>query len=190
LRIERGAFFGQAEAMNDLRFFALALAVAACGGCSGGNPPAVPTAAGGNAIPGLPTQAQPRLRTVKLWLGPEEMVTELAATEVQVQTGMMFRTNMAENESMLFDLGFPHRVSFWMPNCPLPLSVAYINSDGVIDEIHDLKPYDTNLVYSVSERIQFALETRQGWFERHGIKAGMALRTERGSLRQTFSGTR
>ena len=97
---------------------------------------------------------------------------------------------MAENESMLFDLEVPQRASFWMPNCPLPLSVAYINPEGVIDEIHDLKPYDTNLVYSVSKNIQFALETRQGWFERHGIKAGVALRTERGSLKETFSRSR
>jgi uncharacterized membrane protein (UPF0127 family) len=102
----------------------------------------------------------------------------------------MFRTNMAENEGMLFDLEYPHRVSFWMPNCPLPLSVAYINPDGVIEEIHDLKPFDTNFVYSVSEQVQFALETKQGWFERHNIKPGVAMRSERGSLKQTFSGAR
>lgn len=175
--------------MNILQVLALALAAAVCGGCTGGNPNTVPATAD-DAMPPLPTHAQPKLKTVKLWLGPEEMLAELAATELQVRTGMMFRTNMAENEGMLFDLEYPHRVSFWMPNCPLPLSVAYINPDGVIEEIHDLKPFDTNFVYSVSEQVQFALETKQGWFERHNIKPGVAMRSERGSLKQTFSGAR
>ena len=174
--------------MNELRVLALALAVAVAG-CGGCKPVAAPPAVG-SGIPGLPTQAQPKLQTVKLWLGPEEMIAELAATTEQVRTGMMFRTNMAENEGMLFDLGYPQPTGFWMPNCPLPLSVAYINPDGVIEEIHNLQPFDTNTVNSVSQNIQFALETRQGWFERHNIKPGVAMRTERGSLKETFSGKR
>ena len=39
---------------------------------------------------------------MKLWLGAEEMVAELALTGEQMQTGMMFRTNLAENAGMLF----------------------------------------------------------------------------------------
>ena len=39
---------------------------------------------------------------MKLWLGAEEMTAELALTAEQVQTGMMFRTNLAENAGMLF----------------------------------------------------------------------------------------
>jgi len=172
--------------MNELRVLVLALAVVVCGGCK----PAAAPPANASQIPGLPTHAQPRLQTVKLWLGAQEMIAELAATPDQVRTGMMFRTNMAETEGMIFDLEYPQQTGFWMPNCPLPLSVAYINANGEIEEIHNLQPYDTNLVYSTSENIRFALETRQGWFERHNIKPGVALRTERGSIKETFSGKR
>lgn len=168
------------------RLFSFGLAVVLCAGC--GKPAASPPpAAGPPPIPGLPTHAQDKLATTKVWLGPEEMIAELAATPGQVHTGMMFRTNMGENEGMLFDLYLPQRASFWMPNCPLPLSVAYINSDGVIEEIHDLRPYDTNSVFSATDDIRFALETRQGWFQRHNINTGAVIRTERGSLLQTFS---
>jgi hypothetical protein len=142
--------------------------------------------AAASQIPGLPTKAQPKLSTVKLWLGAEELITEMAISPIEQETGMMYRTNMAENEAMIFVMPFEQQASFWMPNCPLPLSVAYINTDGVIQEIHPLQPYNTNSVFSAAANIRFALETPQGWFDRHHISTGAVVRTERGSLKQTF----
>jgi len=133
-----------------------------------------------------PTEAQPRLATVQLWLGPEQMTAEMAASLKEVMTGMMFRTNMAENESMIFRLGPPQQAHFWMKNCYIPLSVAYIDPDGVILEIHDLQPQNTNTVDSTAGNVVFALETRQGWFQRHNIHEGVTVRSERGSLAETF----
>jgi uncharacterized membrane protein (UPF0127 family) len=114
------------------------------------------------------------------------MVTELALTGEQAQTGMMFRTNMAENAGMLFVFPAPYRASFWMKNCPLPLTAAYIDPEGVILEIHDLQPHNTNSVVASSARVQFVLEAKQGWFGRHNVTTGMVVRTERGPLRETF----
>jgi len=96
---------------------------------------------------------------MKLWLGPEEMNAELALTFAQQEAGMMFRTNMEENAGMLFPLASTQRAAFWMKNCPLPLSVAYINPEGVIEEIRDMQPQDTNNIISASANIRFALET-------------------------------
>jgi uncharacterized membrane protein (UPF0127 family) len=134
----------------------------------------------------LPAHAQPRLKTMKLWIGQEELVTELAISPEQLMTGMMFRTNMAENEAMLFAMPVTRTAAFWMKNTPLPLSVAYIDPEGIIQEIHDLHPYDTNSVVSQTENIRFVLETPQGWFERHKIGTGAAVSTEKGSLMETF----
>jgi hypothetical protein len=172
--------------MNRLRILTLLLAVVVCGGCAGGcNKPASP-AAGAAANPSLPTAAQPKLQTMKLWLGAEEMIAELALTGGQMQTGMMFRTNLAENAGMLFVLPMPQQASFWMKNCPLPLSAAYIDPEGVILEIHDLQPHNTNSVEASSERVQFVLETNQGWFQRHNVAPGTVIRTEHGTLMETF----
>ena len=123
---------------------------------------------------------------MKVWLGAEEMETELALTGIQQQTGMMFRTNLAENAGMLFVSPGPYRAGFWMMNCPLPLSAAYIDPEGVILEIHDLQPHNTNSVVAASERVQFVLETSQGWFGRHNVATGTVVRTERGTLADTF----
>ena len=144
----------------------------------------------GPSDPGEPTQALPKLRTMKLWVGPEEMMVELALTADQQRTGMMFRTNLAENAGMFFPLPSTQRASFWMKNCPLPLSAAYIDPEGVIQEIREFQPHDTNAVVSVANNIRFVLETPQGWFQRHNVRTGMTVRTEFGSLMDTFFGGR
>jgi hypothetical protein len=165
-----------------LRILAVLLAAGVWAGCKKPVPPPTSPA----PMPALPTAAQPKLQTMKLWLGAEEMDAELALTGVQQQTGMMFRTNLAENAGMLFVLPVPERASFWMMNCPLPLSAAYIDPEGVILEIHDLEPHNTNAVVAASDRIHFVLETSQGWFGRHNVTTGMVVRTEHGSLANIF----
>jgi len=159
----------------------LLIGVSALAGCS-----KPPRAAEAGVDLSEPTQAQPRLPTIQLWLGPERLTAEMALTEDQERTGMMFRTHIGENEGMIFVLP-TQRASFWMKNCPLPLSVAYIDPDGVIQEIHDLQPQDTNSVFSATANIHFALETAQGWFRQHHIREGMTVRTERGTLIDTFT---
>jgi len=133
--------------------------------------------------------AQPRLPTVKVWLGREEMVAEIARAPVEIATGMMFRTNMLENEAMLFV--FPDAEigpkNFYMRNCVVPLSAAYITPDGTIAEMIDLQPGDERGVSSQSGNLQFVLEVPQGWFTRHHVRTGMVVRTEHGSLRETFT---
>lgn len=163
-------------------------------GCNDANKPAVggatsvgsaPAAAAGE-MPGEPTAAQPRLHTLKLWLGAAELNTELALTEMQMRTGMMFRTNMPETDGMIFVFPRPHQAAFWMKNTIVPLSAAYIDPEGVILEIHPLQPHDTNPVAAATDRVQYVLETPQGWFDRHHVSTGAVVRSESGTLRQTF----
>jgi hypothetical protein len=148
-------------------------------------PPPPSTSAGGIDI-SEPTAAQPKLPTVKLWLGPEQMDAEMCTTPRETQTGMMFRKTMGENDGMIFSLGYDQQASFWMKNCFVPLSVAYISADGAIQEIHPLEPHNETAVVSNTNNIRFALETPQGWFEKHHVTPGMVIRTERGSLLDTF----
>jgi uncharacterized protein len=134
----------------------------------------------------LPKQAQPKLATMKIYLGAETLNAELATTRREEMTGMMFRTNIQETDSMLFVLPAPQRASFWMKNCPESISAAYITPDGTIQEIHHLEKNDTNGVVAARDDIQFVLETRDGWFARHNISTGTVIRTEKGSLPETF----
>lgn len=135
---------------------------------------------------GLPKQAQPKLPTLKIYLGAETLDAEMALTQEQETTGMMFRTNLAETDAMLFVFGQPMRAAFWMKNCPESLSAAYIAPDGVIAEIHHLEKNDTNAVFATADNIQYVLEVKDGWFARHNINPGTVIRTEKGSLAETF----
>lgn len=99
---------------------------------------------------------------------------------------MMFRTNVDERAGMLFPLPYTQPASFWMTNCPLPLSAAYIDPDGVILEIHDLQASNNIPVTAATDNVRFVLETPEGWFQRHNIGQGTVVRTERGPLMQTF----
>ena len=131
-------------------------------------------------------RAQPRLATTKLFIGSEEVTAELAMTRVQIMTGMMFRTNMLEKDGMLFAFPNAEQRAFYMKNTLVPLTVAYIDPDGVIAELHDLKPKEETPVFSNSDRIQFVLEMNQGWFSRHNIATGTVVATEQGTLKDFF----
>jgi uncharacterized protein len=180
-KLRSGKLWSMNKIWTGLTLLALFL-VSGCDKPSGGS-----VGAPGVAVqPGEPTHAQPRLQTIKLWLGAEEMITELAVTAEQVQTGMMYRTNMEENSGMLFIFARPDRRAFWMKHTLVPLSAAYIDPDGRILEIHPLEPGNTNSVVGSSDRIQYVLETPQGWFQRHNVREGAVIRTERGPLRETF----
>lgn len=135
-------------------------------------------------------QPQPKLPTIKLWLGTKELITEQALTQEQITQGMMFRKEMAEHEGMLFVFGRPHQASFWMRNTLIPLSCAYIDPNGVILEIREMKPLDDTPIEAKSDRVQYVLETPQGWFERNQVHVGAVVRTERGSLAETYFGRR
>lgn len=134
----------------------------------------------------VPTEAQLKLPTMKIYLGPETLDAELALTDKEMQTGMMFRTNIQDSDSMLFVFPIAQRVDFWMKNCPESISAAYINTDGFIEEIHHLEKNDTNGVFSATDDVRFVLETSDGWFTRHNIAIGTLIRTEKGTLAETF----
>jgi uncharacterized membrane protein (UPF0127 family) len=129
---------------------------------------------------------QPRLPTVKLWVGTNVLTAEVAATRDQIMAGMMWRTNMAEMEGMLFVMPQPHRAQFWMRNTLLPLSCAYIDPEGTILELHDMKPLDETGIQAGSDNVLYVLEVNQGWFQRHGVTPGMLISTDRGPLTQVF----
>ena len=58
-----------------------------------------------------------------------------------------------------------------MKDTPHPLSIAYIDSRGVIADILDMTPYSLTNIKS-SRSVRFALEVPQGWFKANGISVG------------------
>ena len=96
---------------------------------------------------------------------------EIARTQAQHQQGLMFRKELKDGEGMLFIFERDEPLSFWMKNTLVPLSIAYIASDGRILEIYNMEPGNLDPVQS-SRSVRYALEVPQGWFGRAGIAAG------------------
>jgi uncharacterized membrane protein (UPF0127 family) len=119
--------------------------------------------------------AQPKLDSVMLQAGMHNIRAEVARTPLQTQTGMMFRTEMAQHEGMLFVFDGLERRCFWMKNTLLPLSIAFIADDGRIVNLADMQP-QSEASHCSAEPVRFALEMNQGWFAKRGIKAGFKLK--------------
>ncbi|MDP2790678.1 MAG: DUF192 domain-containing protein [Rectinemataceae bacterium] len=118
-----------------------------------------------------PNKPNPTLKTVTLRSGDVKVVAEVAATELERNRGLMFRKNLEDGKGMLFVFDADQRVAFWMKNTSLPLSLAYIGSDGRILQILDLQPFSEQA--RPSERsVRYALEVPQGWFSRVGLEVG------------------
>jgi len=96
---------------------------------------------------------------------------EVVRTEKEKEKGLMFRERMGKDEGMLFVYQREEMLSFWMKNTRLPLSIAFIDKDGKIVDIHDMEPFSPETHVSAYPA-KYALEMNRGWFAREGIKVG------------------
>jgi uncharacterized protein len=103
-----------------------------------------------------------------LRIGPHDFQVELASTPQQRQRGLMGRTHLAADGGMLFVFEQPGRHCFWMRDTPLPLSIAFIDPAGRIAGLADMQPRTENL-HCPGTDVRYALEVRQGEFQRRGI---------------------
>ncbi|MGG3889730.1 DUF192 domain-containing protein [Metabacillus fastidiosus] len=113
---------------------------------------------------------------IKIFSGEREsrLTVQVADTQEKIEKGLMFVEKLPENEGMLFVFSEKTYGGFWMKNTLIPLSVAFLDSDGEILKILDMHPckevecpaYDPKLSY------HYAIEVNLGWFEKNQIKEG------------------
>ncbi len=97
---------------------------------------------------------------------------EIALTDEERQHGLMFRQSLGKNSGMLFVFSYEDHLSFWMKNTYIPLSIAYIDKNGRIIDIQNMKPLDTSISYPSKMKAMYALEMNMGWFNENGITEG------------------
>ena len=83
----------------------------------------------------------------------------------------MYRTHLEKDHGMYFIAEYQRVQTFWMKNTGIRLSIAFINSDGIIVSIKDLEPFDTRGVSS-DFPAKDAIEMQRGWFRENGIRVG------------------
>jgi uncharacterized membrane protein (UPF0127 family) len=96
---------------------------------------------------------------------------EVARTEEEREKGLMFRRTLGNRQGMLFVFDRDQHLAFWMKNTRIPLSIAFLSSEGKILEIRDMDPFSLIIVRSrFSSR--YALELPRGAFAEIGAATG------------------
>ena len=88
-----------------------------------------------------------------------------------MKVGLSHRKSLGYNNGMLFVFNGPGFHQFHMIDTLIPLSIAFIDSKGMIISITDMKPLSTK-TYSIPQMISYALEVNKGWFIKNGIGVG------------------
>jgi uncharacterized protein len=122
------------------------------------------------ALP-APLLADAGMRTLQLRIGSHALKVEVAENDAQRMKGLMHREKMGRNDGMLFIFEEPAYQSMWMKNTLIPLSVAFLDRNGVILNIRDMQPQTLDTHTSAGPAL-YAVETNVGWFAQRGIKAG------------------
>ncbi len=124
-----------------------------------------------DAVPrGLPRPQSTR-PTAELLVAGHPIVAELADEPSERQTGLMARTTLEPDAGMLFVYPDARERGFWMKNTLLPLSIAYLDDEGAIVHIADMRPLCEELVPSHLPA-RYALEANRGWFGAQGVRIG------------------
>lgn len=104
---------------------------------------------------------------------------ELAETEYERQTGLMYRSSMAHNRGMLFIFDKDEYRSFYMKNTEIGLDIIYINDALEIVSIQaNAEPYNESSLPS-NAPARYVLEINAGLAATWGIAVGDKIRFSR-----------
>ena len=109
---------------------------------------------------------------INLMIKNAKIAVEIVDTEEKRMLGLMYRSALAQDQGMLFIFDQVGTYPFYMKNTKIPLSIAFIDSNGIILDIQQMTPFDEQTEHYPNEPFLFALETNQGWFLEKRIKVG------------------
>lgn len=104
--------------------------------------------------------------------GVQVFSVEMATTEQEKQTGLMYRKELADGKGMLFDFNPEQEVSMWMKNTYVSLDMIFIRADGRILRIaENTEPLSTKIISSQGPA-RAVLEVVAGTAQKYGIRPG------------------
>ena len=104
--------------------------------------------------------------------GVQVFSVEMATTEEEKQTGLMYRKELADGKGMLFDFKPEQEVSMWMKNTYVSLDMIFIRADGRILRIaENTEPLSTKIISSQGPA-RAVLEVVAGTAQKYGIRPG------------------
>lgn len=114
----------------------------------------------------------------KIKLAKQVLQVEVAQTSEQVTRGLMCRQSL--KTGMLFIFKKPQKLSFWMKNTFIPLSIGFFDKDKKLLNTEDMEPVRSFLEtpkkrYYSQGMAQYALEVPRGWFLQNQVQKGERL---------------
>jgi uncharacterized membrane protein (UPF0127 family) len=104
--------------------------------------------------------------------GVQVFSVEIATTEQEKETGLMYRKELADGKGMLFDFSPEQQVSMWMKNTYISLDMIFIRADGRILRIaENTEPLSTRIISSGGPA-KGVLEVIAGTAKKYGIEPG------------------
>jgi uncharacterized membrane protein (UPF0127 family) len=104
--------------------------------------------------------------------GVQVFSVEIATTEEEKTTGLMYRKELADGKGMLFDFSPEQQVSMWMKNTFISLDMIFIRADGRILRIaENTEPQSTKIISS-GGLAKGVLEVIAGTAKKYGIEPG------------------
>lgn len=98
--------------------------------------------------------------------------SEIARTSAEQAKGLMFRTELGDDEGMIFLRNPPDVAAFWMRNTVIPLDIIFIGLDRRIMNIAaNARPYDETPLPAAGPALA-VFEINGGLAARLGIKPG------------------
>src|SRR5919198_817720 len=104
--------------------------------------------------------------------GVQVFSVEMATTEEEKQTGLMYRKELADGKGMLFDFAPEQQISMWMKNTYISLDMIFIRADGRILRIAENTEPESTRIISSGGLARGVLEVPAGTAQKYGIAPG------------------
>lgn len=130
------------------------------------------------------SSAQAMEKKTLIFSSGKKIKIEVARTAEDKAKGLMYRKELPDNTGMLFVFPFEQKLSFWMKNTYVPLTIGFFDSKMKLLETLDMQPHlgpvpDEKLPHYESTHVaKYALEMPIGWFIKNKIKPGVTFRLQ------------
>jgi uncharacterized membrane protein (UPF0127 family) len=104
--------------------------------------------------------------------GVQVFSVEMATTEEEKTTGLMYRKELPDGKGMLFDFTPEQQVSMWMKNTYISLDMIFIRADGRILRIAENTEPESTRIISSGGLAKGVLEVIAGTVKKYGIAPG------------------
>lgn len=161
-------------AMITSLFLSLSLGLTACTSAPSATSAASPESRSESKPIATPMVGQTLPITATTELAGKTFQLEVAQTPDQQQMGLMYRPALSDDRGMLFPMGTPRPVMFWMRNVPVALDMVFVNQGRIVAIAANVPPcaMASCPTYGPKVNVDQVIELRAGRAAELGIKSG------------------